>query len=104
MLRIDRHVIPRELRVHRIILTPHKQRLWLLDAEVEQIQTMLKQGRKWAYITEEMCVCEQVIRRELRARGLPTRPNRRRRAVKKSIRGRWGNFGDEPDAYKKVED
>jgi hypothetical protein len=65
---------------------------------------MLKQGRNMAYIAEEICVCEDVIRRELRARGIPTRPERRRRAVKKSISGWWGTLGDDPDAYRKVED
>jgi hypothetical protein len=107
-LRINRAIITRELRVHGIVLTPHPSismsRMSLLDAEVEQIQTMLKQGRNMAYISEEICVCEDVIRRELRAKGIRTRPERRRRAVKKSIGGWWGTLGDEPDAYRKVED
>jgi hypothetical protein len=108
MLGINRNIIPRELRAHGIVLTPHvspvSQRMWLLDAEVEQIQTMLKLGRNMAYIAEEICVCEKVIRRELRAKGIPTRPERRRHRVKKSITGWWGSLGDEPDAYRKVED
>jgi IS30 family transposase len=101
-LRINCNIIPRELRVHGIVLTPHVagaagRRMWLLDAEVKQIQTMQKQGRTMTYIAEEICVCRGVIRRELRARGLPTSRDRRRRAVKKSIRGWWGTLGDEPE-------
>jgi hypothetical protein len=78
--------------------------MWLLDAEIEQVKTMLKQGRNMDYIVEEICVCRNVLRRELRARGIPTRPEPRRRAVKKSIGGWWGKLGDDPDAYRKVED
>jgi Helix-turn-helix domain len=107
-LRINRSIIPRELRVHGIVLTPHAsimtQRMSLLDAEVEQIQTMLKQGRNMEYIAEEICVCRTVITRELRAKGIPTRPERRRRAAKKSISGWWGKLGDDPDTYRKVKD
>jgi hypothetical protein len=108
-LRIHLRVIRRELRGHGIVLTKHKfalpprQRFSLLDAEVEQIQAMQKQGRTMSYIAEEICVCVDVIRRELRARGLPTRPDRGRR-VKKSMSGWWGTLGDDPDAYKKIED
>jgi hypothetical protein len=107
-LGINRNIIPRELREHGIVLPPHPsitpRRMSLLDAEVAQIRTMQKQGRTMAYIAEEVCVCVGVIRRELRARGLPTRTERRRRAVKKSIRGWWSKLGDDPDTYRKVED
>ena len=64
----------------------------------------MKLGRNMAYIAEGICVCEDVIRRELRAKGIPTRPERHRRRVKKSIGGWWGALGDDPDTYKKVED
>jgi hypothetical protein len=102
-LGINPNIISRELRAHGIVLPPHTARaplgrMSLLDAEVEQIQTMLKQGRYMAYIAEEICVCEKVIRRELRARGIPTRPERRR-CVKKSISGWWGTLGDDPNTY-----
>jgi len=35
---------------------------------------------------------------QLRAKGLPTGPERRRRRAKRSIDGRWAKLGDDPDS------
>ena len=65
----------------------------LFDNEVAAILAMHKQGRILSYIAEEIGVCREVIRRELRARGITLTRIRKRKAVRG--KGFWRSF-DEP--------
>jgi IS30 family transposase len=90
-------VIIRELKARG--LSPkrwHANRLTLCEEEIKQIVALRKKGRTFDYIAEEICVCREVIRRELKARGIPTAHIRRRRA--KRGKGFWALFGDDPIA------
>ena len=92
-------VIIRELKARG--LSPkrwHANRLALCEEEIKQVVALRKSGRTFDYIAEEVCVCRAVIRRELKARGIPTAHIRRLRA--KRGKGFWALFGDDPEPAK----
>jgi hypothetical protein len=67
------------------------RRMRLLPEEIEAIKEMRPKGRTFEYIAEELCVCRDVIRRELNALGIPTEPVK---PVQRARRGRgfWRSF------------
>ena len=90
---VCREVIRREFRARGI--EPGRVNvnlpMTLFDNEGAAIFAMRKKGRTFSYISEEIGVCRQVIRRELVARGIqtgPLRPDRRARRGK----GFWRSF------------
>ena len=68
-------------------------RLTLLPEEIEQVIALRKKGRNFEYIAEVLCVSDKVIRRELRARDIPTG---RLPPLPKAKRGKgyWRSFDD----------
>jgi hypothetical protein len=75
-----------------------KQRFTLSDEEIRQVVAMRKRGWTFTYIQEELCVCYEVITREMKARGISTARGKWQRA--KRGKGFWGRFGDDPDPAK----
>jgi hypothetical protein len=73
------------------------RRMTLMENEVALIVTMRKKGRTFSYISEEIGVCRDVIRRELKALGISApRTKHHRRA--RSGRGFWRCFDEIPAA------
>ena len=70
------------------------RRMSLFPSEVEAVVVMRGKGRTFSYIAEEIGICHDVIRRDLRARGISTA---RVKAERRACRGRgfWRSF-DEP--------
>src|ERR1700723_584008 len=50
------------------------KRMTLFDNEVATIVALRRKGRTFSYIAEEIGVCSDMIGRELRTRGMDTRP------------------------------
>jgi hypothetical protein len=71
------------------------KRFTLSDEEIRQVVAMRKRGWSFSYIQEELCVCYEVIVREMNARGISTARGKRQRARKG--KGFWGRFGDDPN-------
>jgi hypothetical protein len=65
-------------------------RLTLLPQEIAQIAELRRKGRTFEYLSEEFCVSEKVIRRELEAIGFSTARIPKRRAQK--CQGFWRSF------------
>ena len=65
-------------------------RLTLLPEEVERIVELRRRGRTFEYLSEEFCVSEKIIRRELQANGYSTERITRRRACRNG--GFWRSF------------
>ena len=55
-------------------------RLTLLPEELVLIVELRRKGRTFEYLSEEFCVSEKIIRRELQAQGISTARVKRRRA------------------------
>ena len=72
-------------------------RMTLFPNEVTAATTMRKQGRSFSYIAEEIGIDRGVLRRELRARGIPTGPLKADRRARRG-KGPWRCF-DEPRGY-----
>ena len=70
-------------------------RMTLFPNEIAAFVTMRKQGRTLSYICEEIGIDDCVVRRELRANGIPTGPLKADRRAKRG-KGPWRSF-DEPD-------
>ena len=68
-------------------------RLTLLPEEIEKISALRRKGRNFEYIGEELCVSDRVIRRELRARDIPTGRLPPRPKAKRG-KGPWRSFDD----------
>jgi len=93
---VCRDVITRELaalgiRDELAKLGRDARRMTLLENEVTAIMKMREKGRTFEYIAEEVCVCRDVITRELAALGFSTervKPDRRARRGK----GFWRSF------------
>jgi hypothetical protein len=71
------------------------KRFTLSNEEIRQVVAMRKRGWSFSYIQEELCVCYEVIVRELTARGISTARGKWRRA--KRGKGFWGRVGDDPN-------
>ena len=65
-------------------------KLTLLPEEVERIVELRRKGRTFEYLSEEFCVSEKIIRRELQANGHSTKRVKRRRACRSQ--GFWRSF------------
>ena len=68
-------------------------RLTLLPEEIEKISALRRKGRNFEYISEILCVIGKVIRRELRARDIPTGRLPARPKAKRG-KGHWRSFDD----------
>jgi hypothetical protein len=68
-------------------------RLTLSQEEIDQIAALRAKGRNFEYIAEVICVSDKVIRRELRARDIPTGRLPPRPKAKRG-RGYWRSFDD----------
>jgi flagellar biosynthesis regulator FlaF len=74
-LGISRDTLRRESRANGISTAGTRpRRMTLFANEIEAVVAMRKQGRTFSYIAEEIGICEQVLRRELRANGISTAP------------------------------
>ena len=74
-------------------------RLTLIPQEIERIAELRRKGRTFEYLSEEFCVSEKVMRRELRESGIDTsrvKPDRRARKGP----GFWRSFNESPAAYR----
>jgi hypothetical protein len=65
-------------------------RLTLLPEEIERIVELRRKGRTFEYLSEEFCVSEKVIRRELKRAGFDTGRIKRRLARRNA--GFWRCF------------
>jgi hypothetical protein len=68
-------------------------RLTLSQEEIDQIAALRAKGRNFEYISETLCVSGKVIRRELRARDIPTGRLPPRPKAKRG-KGYWRSFED----------
>ena len=68
-------------------------RITLFPNEIAAFVTMRKQGRTLSYICEEIGIDDCVVRRELRANGIPTGPLKADRRAKRG-KGPWRSFDD----------
>jgi hypothetical protein len=68
-------------------------KLTLLPEELDTILAERKKGRTFEYIAELLCVSDKVIRRELRARDIPTGRVPSRPKAKRT-KGYWRSFDD----------
>ena len=68
-----------------------RQRWKLFQEEIAAAKEMLSRGRNVEYISETLCVSEDVLRRELKANGIETRPARPDKRVKRG-KGPWRSF------------
>jgi hypothetical protein len=66
-------------------------RITLLPEEIETIIDLRRKGRNFEYVSEELCVSEAVIRRELRARDIPTGRIKPRPKAERG-KGFWRSF------------
>jgi hypothetical protein len=66
-------------------------RITLLPEEIETINDLRRKGRNFEYVSEELCVSEAVIRRELRARDIPTGRIKPRPKAERG-KGFWRSF------------
>jgi len=71
----------------------YARRIQLLPEEVARIREMRKKGRTFSYIAEELCICKEVIERELKALGISTAPVRMVRRAQRG-KGFWRCFDD----------
>jgi hypothetical protein len=71
-----------------------RNRMTLFANEIAAVVAMRTRGRTFSYIAEEIGIDRDVLRRELRANGLPTGPLKADRCVKRG-KGPWRSF-DEP--------
>ena len=69
------------------------RRMTLFENEVTAIVAMRKKGRTFSYIAEEIGIGQDVMRRELRARGISTAPVKADRRARRG-RGFWRCFDD----------
>ena len=67
------------------------KRMTLFDNEVAAIVALRRKGRTFSYIAEEIGVCRDVIGRELRTRGIDTRPVKPDRRARRG-QGFWRCF------------
>jgi len=67
------------------------RRMTLFENEVTAIVAMRKKGRTFSYIAEEIGIGRDVIRRELRVRGISTAPVKADRRARRG-RGFWRCF------------
>ena len=75
-----------------------RQRWKLFQEEITAAKEMLSRGRNVEYISETLCVSEDVLRRELKANGIQPRPARAQKRVKHG-KGPWRSF-DPVDALR----
>jgi hypothetical protein len=68
-----------------------RQRWKLFQEEVVVAKEMLGRGRNLGYVSETLCVSEDVLRRELKANGIEPRPARPAKRVKRG-KGPWRSF------------
>ena len=69
------------------------RRMTLIESEVTLILEMRRKGRTFSYIAEEIGICHDVIRRELKAIGITTQRVKSNRRARRS-RGFWRCFDD----------
>jgi len=65
-------------------------KLTLLPEELKRIVELRHKGRTFEYLSEEFCVSEKIIRRELKSAGISTARVKRRRAQRSQ--GHWRSF------------
>jgi DNA-binding phage protein len=68
-------------------------RITLFPNEIAAAVTMRKRGRTFSYIAEEIGIDRDVLRRELRANGIPTGPLKADRRARRG-KGPWRSFDD----------
>ena len=80
-------------REHRrkLAAAQEARRMTLFENEVTAIVAMRKKGRTFSYIAEEIGIGRDLIRRELRARGISTAPVKADRRARRG-RGFWRCF------------
>lgn len=69
------------------------RRMTLMESEVAMILDMRRRGRTFSYIAEEIGICHDVIRRELKAIGITTERVKANRRARRG-RGFWRCFDD----------
>jgi DNA-binding phage protein len=73
-------------------------RMTLFSNEIAAAAAMRKRGRTFSYIAEEIGIDRHVLRRELRANGIPTEPLKADRRARRG-KGPWRSF-DDPNCMK----
>jgi hypothetical protein len=68
-------------------------RMTLFPNEIAAAVAMRKRGRTFSYIAEEIGIDRDVLRRELRANGIPTGPLKADRRARQG-KGPWRSFDD----------
>jgi len=68
-----------------------RQRWKLFQEEIAAAKEMLSRGRNVEYVSETLCVSEDVLRRELKANGIQPRPARPQKRAKRG-KGPWRSF------------
>jgi hypothetical protein len=68
-----------------------RQRWKLFHEEITAAEQLLKRGRNFGYISETLCVSEEVLRRELRSLGIDPTPARSEKRAKRGA-GFWRSF------------
>src|SRR6187397_2856034 len=68
-------------------------RITLFQNEIAAVAAMLKRGRTFSYIAEEIGIDRNALRRELRANGIPTGPLKADRRARRG-KGPWRSFDD----------
>jgi hypothetical protein len=79
-----------EHRTRMMTAAVEATRLRLLPEEIDRILDLRRKGRTFEYLSEEFCISEKIIRRELQAIGIPTGRIKRRRATQS--KGFWRCF------------
>lgn len=93
---VCREVMARELaalgiRTELANLARNARRMTLFENEVTAIMKMREKGRTFEYIAEEVCICRNVITRELAARGYSTERVKSDRRARRG-KGFWRSF------------
>lgn len=68
-----------------------RQRWRLFEEEKAAAKELLQRGRNVEYIAETLCVCEEVLRRELRKAGIDPIPVRSEKRAQRG-KGFWRSF------------
>ena len=68
-----------------------RQRWKLFQEEIAAARELLQRGRNFEYVSETLCVSTEVLRRELKAHGVDTRPAPPEKRAKRGS-GFWRSF------------
>lgn len=72
-----------------------RQRWKLFQEEITAAEQLLKRGRNFEYVSETLCISAEVLRRELKACGIDTRPAPPEKRAKRGA-GFWRSFDAAP--------